>query len=42
MSVLQQRLQDVNALVKLKNPSLLLQLQRQPPAPVREHNRRLL
>jgi hypothetical protein len=29
--VLQQRLQDVNALVKVKNPSLLLQLQRAPP-----------
>jgi|UniRef100_A0A7S4GG13 hypothetical protein len=28
MSVMQSRLQDVNALVKIKNPSLLMQLQR--------------
>ena len=35
MSVLQTRLQDVNALVKIKNPSLLLQLQRTPAPPVR-------
>lgn len=33
--MLQQRLQDVNALVKIKNPSLLLQLQRAPAPPVR-------
>ena len=28
---MQARLQDINALVKIKNPSLLLQLQRAPP-----------
>ena len=31
LALMQARLQDVNALVKIKNPSLLLQLQRTPP-----------
>ena len=31
---MQARLQDVNALVKVKNPSLLLQLQKSPPRTV--------
>ena len=30
LALMQARLQDVNALVKVKNPSLLLQLQRAP------------
>lgn len=39
LALMQARLADVNALVKIKNPSLLLQLQRtpqrMPPAPAR-------
>jgi len=31
LALMQARLQDINALVKIKNPSLLLQLQRAPP-----------
>ena len=31
LALMQARLQDINALVKVKNPSLLLQLQRTPP-----------
>jgi len=31
LALMQARLQDINALVKVKNPSLLLQLQRAPP-----------
>uniref|UniRef100_A0A6T8AJC6 Spindle assembly abnormal protein 6 N-terminal domain-containing protein n=1 Tax=Prymnesium polylepis TaxID=72548 RepID=A0A6T8AJC6_9EUKA len=31
LALMQARLQDINALVKIKNPSLLLQLQRTPP-----------
>ena len=31
LALMQARLADVNALVKVKNPSLLLQLQRTPP-----------
>ena len=30
LALMQARLQDINALVKIKNPSLLLQLQRTP------------
>merc|ERR1719203_2353690 len=33
LAVMQGRLQDINALVKVKNPSLLLQLQKQPGGP---------
>ena len=32
LALMQARLQDINALVKIKNPSLLLQLQRTPPS----------
>ena len=32
LALMQARLADVNALVKVKNPSLLLQLQKAPPA----------
>merc|ERR1712139_424846 len=31
LGLMQARLQDINALVKVKNPSLLLQLQKTPP-----------
>mmetsp|Transcript_70276 Transcript_70276/g.219428 ORF Transcript_70276/g.219428 Transcript_70276/m.219428 type:complete len:104 (-) Transcript_70276:180-491(-) len=31
LALMQARLQDINALVKVKNPSLLLQLQKTPP-----------
>jgi hypothetical protein len=31
LALMQARLADVNALVKIKNPSLLLQLQKTPP-----------
>ena len=37
LSLMSARLQDINALVKVKNPSLLLQLQR---APARQPSRR--
>lgn len=31
LAIMQARLQDINAIVKIKNPSLLLQLQKQAP-----------
>jgi len=40
LALMQARLQDINALVKIKNPSLLLQLQRAPPRFPSSSNRR--
>jgi hypothetical protein len=43
LALMQARLQDINALVKIKNPSLLLQLQKNPTkmsqSVMRSHNR---